>query len=155
MIAKEIKERYSCKRKSDFVTYFAIGFYVLIIIFEFYLVFGIPLQLRREGVLQKHVVKEEMVKLVDYQRGLLKYVPVQNATNKNEVALVNNMLDLYASYIRQYQDILSLQDMLEINDLLKRYGVLISTWQDKQFVFKREEIPLIKTMELLEKKHDL
>ena len=148
MIAKEIKERYSCKRKSDFVTYFAIGFYVLIIIFEFYLVFGIPFQLRREGVLQKHVVKEEMVKLVDYQRGLLKYVPVQNATNKNEVALVNNMLDLYASYI-------SLQDMLEINDLLKRYGVLISTWQDKQFVFKREEIPLIKTMELLEKKHDL
>ena len=52
MITKAIKAKYSCRRKSDFVTWFAIIFFFAVVTFELYLIIWVPIQLRREGVLQ-------------------------------------------------------------------------------------------------------
>ncbi|MBQ9336702.1 MAG: hypothetical protein IJS14_05325 [Lentisphaeria bacterium] len=155
MITKEIKARYSCRRKRDFVTWFAISFFLVIVALELYLILWVPIQLRREGVLQKHVAKEQMVTKVDHYRHLFHRIPAPTALNKGEITLAQNMLDLYANYIRVNQDKLELSEILEISDLLDRYGILAVLWQKNNFAFVRNEIPLSQTLTIIENKNRL
>ena len=155
MITKEIKTKYSCRRKSDFVTWFAIGFFLVIVVLELYLILWVPIQLRREGVLQKHVAKEQMSTKVDHYRHLFRRIPAPTSLNKGEIALAQNMLDLYANYIRANQDKLDLSEILEISDLLDRYGMLSMLWQNNKFAFVRNEIPLSQTLTIIENKNRL
>lgn len=155
MITPEIKAKYSCRRKSDFVTWFAICFFFVVVALELYLILWVPIQLRREGVLQKHVAKERMSGKVDYYRQVMRRIPTANSLNKGEVALAQNMLDLYANYIRAYQDKLELAEILEISSLLDRYGLLAVQWVKKDFAFVKNEIPLSQAMEIVEKKNGL
>ena len=155
MLSKEIKAKYSCRRKPDFVTWFAIIFFFVIVGLELYLILWVPIQLRREGVLQKHVAKEQMGRKIDSFRHQMRRVPAPTSLNQGEIALAQNMLDLYANYIRLYQDRLSLAEILEITSLLDQYGVLIVRWNRKDFAFVRNEIPVEKAMETVEKKNHL
>lgn len=155
MITKEIRAQYSCRRKSDFVTWFAIIFFFVIVALELYLIIWVPIQLKREGVLQKHVAKEQMGNKVDHYRSVMRRIPVNNSLNKGEIQLARNMLDLYANYIRLYQDKLELSEILEISELLDRYGLLTVNWQKNDFAFKRSEISLSGAMDILEKKNGL
>ena len=155
MITKAIRAQYSCRRKSDFVTWFAIIFFFIIVALELYLILWVPIQLRREGVLQKHVAKEQMSGKVDYYRQVMRRIPTSNSLNKGEIALAQNMLDLYANYIRAYQDKLELAEILEISSLLDRYGLLAVQWVKKDFAFVKNEIPLSQAMEIVEKKNGL
>ncbi|MEI3003773.1 MAG: hypothetical protein V8T87_04030 [Victivallales bacterium] len=50
------------------MTYFAIYFFLLVVVFELYLIVSMPIQLKKEDVLQKHVAKENLVTLVDTLR---------------------------------------------------------------------------------------
>ncbi len=65
------------------------------------------------------------------------------------------MLDLYANYIRVNQDKLELSEILEISDLLDRYGILAVLWQKNNFAFVRNEIPLSQTLTIIENKNRL
>ena len=155
MITKEIKAKYSCRRKRDFVTWFAISFFLVIVVLELYLILWVPIQLRREGVLQKHVAKEQMGTKVDHYRILFRRIPAPTPLNKGEISLAQNMLDLYANYIRANQDKLELSEILEISDLLDRYGMLSMLWQNNNFAFVRNEIPLSQTLTIIENKNRL
>ncbi|MBO4632227.1 MAG: hypothetical protein J5858_09915 [Lentisphaeria bacterium] len=155
MITKEIKAKYSCRRKSDFVTWFAISFFFVIVTLELYLILWVPIQLRREGVLQKHVAKEQMGTKIDHYRSVMRRIPTESSLNKGEIALARNMLDLYANYIRKYQDKLELAEILEISALLDRYGILNVRWEKKDFAFVQDEISLSRTMEIVEQKNGL
>ena len=155
MITKAIKAKYSCRRKSDFVTWFAIFFFFAVVTFELYLIIWVPIQLRREGVLQKHVAKEQMGNKIDHYRNVMRRIPAETSLNKGEVQLARNMLDLYANYIRKYQDKLELSEILEISELLDRYGFLNIAWQKGDFAFRRNQISLVKAMDVLEKKNGL
>ena len=132
MITREIKASYSCRRKSDFVTWFAIVFFFVVVALELYLIIWVPIQMRREGVLQKHVAKEQMGAKVDYYRHVMRSIHPENSLNKGEITLAKNMLDLYANYIRTYQDKLELSQIIEISDLLDRYGILCGTADDQE-----------------------
>ena len=155
MITREIKSKYSCRRKKDFMTWFAIVFFFIIVALELYLVLWVPIQLQREGVLQKHVAKEQMGKKVDHYRGVMRYIPVSDSLNKGEIALAQDMLDLYANYIRMNQDKLNLAEILEISSLLDQYGMLTIRWGKGDFAFRRNEISLKQSLEFIEKKNGL
>ena len=155
MLSKEIKAKYSCRRKPDFVTWFAIIFFFVIVGLELYLIFWVPIQLRREGVLQKHVAKEQMGRKIDYYRYQMRHLPAATSLNRGEISMAQKMLDLYANYIRLYQDKLSLAEILEITSLLDQYGILIVRWNRKDFAFVRNGIPVEKAMETVEKKNHL
>jgi len=155
MITKAIKAKYSCRRKSDFVTWFAITFFFVIVALELYLILWVPIQLRREGVLQKHVAKEQMGIKIDHYRSVMRRIPAVKSLNKGEIDLARNMLDLYANYIRKYQDKLELAEILEISALLDRYGILNVRWQKNDFAFVQDEISLSRTMAIVERKNGL
>ena len=50
-----LKSKYSCRRKRDYITVIAVMMFSLIVLFELYLVFILPLQLRREDAMALHV----------------------------------------------------------------------------------------------------
>jgi len=155
MLSKEIREKYSCRRKKDFVTGFAIIFFFVIVALELYLIIWVPIQLRREGVLQKHVAKEQMGRKVDYYRDEMHRISTRNSLNKGEISLARNMLDLYANYIRLYQDKLELSEILEICSLLDQYGLLTIRWSKNDFAFSRNKISTEEAMKVVEKKNQL
>ena len=155
MITKAIKAKYSCRRKSDFVTWFAIVFFLVIVVLELYLILWVPIQLRREGVLQKHVAKEQMAGKIDHYRAQMRRIPAENSLNRGEITLARNMMDMYANYIRLYQDKLELAEILEISSLLDQYGILTVRWGKKDFAFVRNQIPLSEVMEIVERKNQL
>ncbi|MBO4647483.1 MAG: hypothetical protein J5806_04950 [Lentisphaeria bacterium] len=155
MITREIKSKYSCRRRRDFVTWFAIIFFFIIVALELYLILWVPIQLQREGVLQKHVAKEQMGKKVDHYRREMRRLSSENSLNKGEIVLAQDMLDLYANYIRMYQDKLELAEILEISSLLDQYGLLTIRWEKGDFAFRRNEISLQQAQEIIEKKNGL
>ena len=155
MISKEIKARYSCRRKSDFMTYFAIYFFLLVVAFELYLIVWVPIQLKREDVLQKHVAKENLVTLVDTLRREVGGIGGATSLNKGEVGLTRTVLDLYALYIREYQDALEFAQILDLYKMLNRYQAVIEQWKAKQFSFKKETVDLPAAYQYLEKKNRL
>lgn len=155
MPSREIRKKYSCRRKNDFVTWFAIIFFFVIVALELYLILWVPIQLRREGVLQKHVAKEQMGSKIDHYRREMRDLPAKNSLNRGEISLAQNMLDLYANYIRIYQDKLNLAEILEISSLLDQYGILVIRWSRNDFAFVRNEISTAKAMAIVEKKHHL
>ena len=140
MPSKEIRKKYSCRRKSDFVTWFAIVFFFVVVALELYLILWVPIQLRREGVLQKHVAKEQMGRKIDHYRHQMKRIETSNSLNRGEISLARNMMDLYANYIRLYQDKLDLAEILELSSLLDQYGILVIRWKQKDFAFVRNEL---------------
>ena len=155
MVSKEIKARYSCRRKSDFMTYFAIYFFLLVVAFELYLIVWVPIQLKREDVLQKHVAKENLVTLVDTLRREVGGIGGTTSLNKGEVALTRTVLDLYALYIREHQDALEFAQILDLYKMLNRYQAVIEQWKAKQFSFQKETVDLPAAYQYLEKKNRL
>ena len=155
MPSREIRKKYSCRRKRDFVTWFAIIFFFVIVALELYLILWVPIQLRREGVLQKHVAKEQMGRKIDHYRHQMRGIQTKNSLNSGEISLARNMLDLYANYIRLYQDKLDLAEILEISSLLDQYGILVIRWRQNDFAFVRNQISTQKAMEIVQKKNQL
>ena len=86
---------------------------------------------------------------------MMRRIPAPTPLNKGEIALAQNMLDLYANYIRANQDKLELSEILEISNLLDRYGMLSMLWQNNKFAFVRNEIPLSQTLTIIENKNRL
>ena len=68
MPSLEIQSKYSCRRKRDYMTFFAVFMFLLCIATEFYLVFGVPIQLKKRDALEMHVAKLEMLAQLDSAR---------------------------------------------------------------------------------------
>ena len=107
------------------MTYFAIYFFLLVVVFELYLIVWMPIQLKKEDVLQKHVAKENLVTLVDTLRNEAGKIGGGNSLNNGEIELTRKVLDLYALYIREYQDALELSQILDLYKMLNRYQAVI------------------------------
>ena len=137
------------------MTYFAIYFFLLVVAFELYLIVWVPIQLKREDVLQKHVDKENLVTLVDTLRREVGGIGGTTSLNKGEVALTRTVLDLYALYIREHQDALEFAQILDLYKMLNRYQAVIEQWKAKQFSFQKETVDLPAAYQYLEKKNRL
>lgn len=154
MVTKaEIKNTYSCKRKSDFVTYFAIFLFLMIIIFELYLTLWMPVQLKKKGTLERHVAKEEMVALADKLREDIDRIELKNSLQEGEVQLAKNILDTYAIYVRENQDIMDMTQIRQVFETFRRYEQLIEGWKARNFLITREMIDMGPMFKELEKKY--
>ena len=125
------------------MTYFAIYFFLLVVVFELYLIVWMPIQLKKEDVLQKHVAKENLVTLVDTLRNEAGKIGGGNSLNNGEM------------YIREYQDALELSQILDLYKMLNRYQAVIEQWKIKQFSFQKETVNLPAAYQYLEKKNHL
>ena len=145
----EIIARYSCRRKKDFVTIAAIAMFTAIVLFELYLVFWLPVQLRRENAMQKHVARQRITELADTLRaqcGTSKKTSLQ----KGEIELVRSSLDILAIYMRENQEKLSMEQIKELETMLLRISAIVSSWKNDRYLIERETFdttPILKALE--------
>ncbi|MBO5680232.1 MAG: hypothetical protein J6T08_00820, partial [Lentisphaeria bacterium] len=62
---KDLKQYYSCKRKPDFVTWTAIGLFLIVILLQVYLIVFLPMQLREGETLAYNVARDKMLQNID------------------------------------------------------------------------------------------
>ena len=145
----EIASRYSCRRKKDFVTIAAIAMFTAIVLFELYLVFWLPVQLRRENAMQKHVARQRITELADTLRaqcGTSKKTSLQ----KGEIELVRSALDILAIYMRENQEKLSMAQIKELESMLMRISAIVDSWKNNRYLIERETFdttPILRALE--------
>ncbi len=145
----ELKNKYSCRRKRDYITLTAVVMFSLIVLFELYLMFFLPVQLRQENAMVLHVSRQRVSEYADglrsQCRGLKKKFP-----SKGEIEMIQSVLDIMAIYIRENQEHLSMPQLKELEHTMNRIGMIVNNWQNGKFIIHREKFdtsPLCKSLE--------
>lgn len=162
MPGKKIKEMYSCKRKTDYMTFTAIMLFIAIAAFEVYLTFIIPIQLNRRSTLEQHVAREEITSQLDFLRGeeIAKFGVFFESFSLEEAKLheaeINLMktfiLDRYATYIRENVDNMTMSQIVAVKDMLNQCEFMIGNWKNGDFYFKNEKIDITPFLNQIDQK---
>ena len=156
MPSKAIRESYSCRRRRDFVTGFAIIFFFLIICFELYVVVWMPIQLQKENVLAEHIAREQLIRSFDNLRNSCRWsYEREKGFSKGERQLVLRVLDVYAIYLRNNAEYMSLEEIRELQRTLGRFEALLVGWERGKYCFRKLDFNLSPAMTALEKKNAL
>ena len=153
MIPKAIKESYSCKRRKDFVTGFAVIFFCLVVCFELYVVIWMPVMLQKKNMLSTHVEREKLLRNFDNMRSVCRNMYERNkGFRKGEILLTMRVLDLYAIYLRNEAENMDIKEILELQKTLGRFESSISSWREGKFVFRKLQFNMVPGMKVLEQK---
>lgn len=124
-----LKSKYSCRRKRDYVTLIAVLMFSLIVLFELYLIFILPLQLRREDAMALHVNRQRVTRQADELRRRCGDFLKNNSDSlrKGEISMVLSSLDVLAIYLRNNQEHLNMAQIREIRSTLDRSAARAAT----------------------------
>ncbi|MBP5182398.1 MAG: hypothetical protein J6331_05165 [Lentisphaeria bacterium] len=156
MPSKAIRDSYSCRRRKDFVTGFAIVFFFLIIGFELYVVIWMPVQLQRRNVLETHIAREKLIRKFDYLRNSCRWSYDRGkGFSRGEKQLVLRVLDVYAIYLRENAESMDIREIQELQRTLGRFEALLVGWERGKYCFRKLDFDLTPAMTALEKKNAL
>lgn len=128
---RELKARYSVKRKRDVVTVFAIGMFLLLVFFQLFLTLVVPGLLKKRKAFEFHVAKLEMSSQIDSLRRGLSHVRTVSDVQKGEVATVCGVTDQLAMYTRESLDQLSLKQIFQLKRTFGQYEAVLQRWREK------------------------
>lgn len=148
----DLKSKYSCRRKRDYVTISAVLMFALIVLFELYLIFWLPIQLRRENAMILHVSRQRITEFADSLRNSCNGLNRKDSLQKGEIALIQSTLDVLAIYIRENQEHLNMAQLKELEQTLNRIAGLVQNWKDGRFVIRRENFDMRSLQKNLEEK---
>lgn len=150
-----VKALYSCKRKTDFITFTAVALFVCTVLFELYLILLVPIQLKNRGALEKHVAKEEMLSLFDSLRARVRGVSTSGNLQSGEKVLVKNALDIIALYLRENQDVMTSTQIRQVTQTLTRYELIYRDWTNGKFHIVKESVALPYFLREIEKRNNI
>ncbi len=148
----DLKSKYSCRRKRDYVTLSAVLMFALIVLFELYLIFWLPIQLRQENAMILHVSRQRVTEYADTLRNICKDLKRKDSEEKGEIALIQSTLDVLAIYIRENQEHLNMGQLRELEQTMNRIAALVQGWQENRFVIRRETFDTTSLRKALEEK---
>ena len=148
------KVEYSCKRKKDFVTFLAVAMFVIICLFEIYLVVFLRIQLQRENAMAYDVMKQEMLMKTEILRYKTKMVNPRTPLQECEVMLVTNCLDNVVRFIRRYESVMTEQQIVIADDILFQLNTCTLPWEKNRYLFKQEEFDANPILRKIESKLD-
>lgn len=135
-----IERSYTCRRKKDFVTFFAVLLFTSVVAFELYLVLWVPVQLKSQGTLEKDVLKQEMISLADKLRSDINDLKPETNRQKDEINLIKGSLDSIAAYIREYQDSMEKDKIKELNGTLVSFERIVNAWRQGRYFIAEESL---------------
>lgn len=120
------KITYSAKFKRNYVAFFAVFLFFLMITAEVVLAFSIPAYMRREDVLADRVKRREMLLTFDRLRSMCKNIKPKNETIELEKQLVSNALDQMAIYLRAESENLTPDEVNELDSLFRSMSKIVA-----------------------------
>ena len=127
---KELKARYSVRRKRDIVTFFAIALFLLLLAFQLFLTLIVPGLLKKRKAFEFHVAKLEMSAQIDSLRGGLSRVKPDSDLHRGEVVTVIGVTDQLAMYTREALDQLNLKQIFQLKRIFGQYEAVLRRWQE-------------------------
>ena len=144
------KIEYSCKRKKDFVTFFAIAMFSAICVFELYLIIVLPVQLKQQDAMVHQVKRQEVLTLTETLRRKTERVKPRTVLQECEVKLVVDSLDIITRYIRVNINNLSIPQIDEVHGLLNRFHIIADGWSKEVYQISEKDFdisPILKNIE--------
>ncbi len=108
-------------RRKDYVTFLAVGLFVMVILCEVLLVVWLPKKMHSELLWQDQIAKEEMIEQEDLLRAYMIEVKSKYREMTGEIELVQNSLNEFARYLRVYKDYISRNQTDSISACLKGF----------------------------------
>ncbi|MCF6176108.1 MAG: hypothetical protein L3J71_10115 [Victivallaceae bacterium] len=108
-------KHYSANFKKDYLAYFAIGLFFVVVAIELYMAIWLPVYLKSQDRWAIQENRQEMLDLFDGLRRKYKKLKLSNQQGKDEVAVLVNCLDRNAIYLREYQKELNLDQIKALN----------------------------------------
>ena len=128
---RELKARYSVRRKRDIVTVFAIALFLLLVAFQLFLTLIVPGLLKKRNAFEFHVAKLEMSAQIDMLRRGLSAVRPDSDLHRGEVVTVIGVTDQLAMYTRETLDQLSLKQIFQLKRIFGQYEAVLRRWMEK------------------------
>lgn len=153
MPSDKIKQQYSCKRKRDWMTFASVSMFVLLIIFQIWLVFIVPVQLRDAALFEREQAKDAMSSRIDGIRDRIRKHSAPDSTNNGEIKLVRDALNEIALFLRENKDSLDLAQIAEISKTISQFEAITARWfeESPRFIIKENQIDFSGYLKSLEK----
>ncbi len=130
-------------RRKDYVSHMAIGLFFLMVVFQALLVVWLPARLSSEKLWDRQVALQEMIDVQDflrrYIRGVVKY---EDKWQEGEAFLAMQALDVYAKYIRTYEEEMTREQIHEIRANLSKFESHYKSWESGKYHIRFEEIEI-------------
>ena len=104
MAKKDLKQYYSCKRKPDVVTWVAIGLFLVMILFQVYLIAFLPMRLQSDETLTYNVTRDKMLQSIDKLNSAMRKTKMQNELAEGERQMVQSAFDRLTLYTREHRE---------------------------------------------------
>ena len=144
------KLEYSCKRKKDYITLFAIAMFLVICVFELFLIFVLPVRLKQQDAMEYHVKKQNMLTWTEDLRRKTRQAKPRSPVQECEVQLVMDSLDTITRSIRQNNHDMTISQVNDVCSMLDRFQVIVNGWSNGKYQVVERDFditPILKTME--------
>lgn len=137
-----IRSYYSSRRKRDVVTVAAVGLFIALILFQFYITLIVPIQLKRHGTLLEHIEKDRMMTQIDELRGRVNWSvgAFKSDLNRGETQLVKEVADIFAQYIRTNHAFMTPEQVAQLREIMRTYNGICDRWGSRRFYIQEEKL---------------
>lgn len=115
----------SAKFKKDYVAYLAVVIFFFIVLAEMFMAIGIPMHLRSENVWAEQVSRQEMIDSFDGIRNGFSGFSSKNDRAEEEAKIAGKCLNSLANYLRQYQSVMSQDQIQEVEADLFEFKIIL------------------------------
>ena len=125
------EQHYSANFKKDYMAYFAIGLFFVIVIIELYMAIWLPIYLKSQN---RWAIQESRQEMIDRFDGLRRtYSKLKPATKqgKTEIAVIVNCLNNNAIYLREYQMQMNIDQIRALNSDYQTVAIFLRTYRRK------------------------
>ena len=127
------KITYSTNFKRNYVAFFALMLFILMITSELLLALSIPVFIQRENIFSQEIRKRQVLMLFDDARSLCKKVDGKDDITVMEKQLLSDTLNHLAIYLRKEADRLTPEDINELEPVVNDLYMIASKLKDGSF----------------------
>ena len=129
----ELKEekKYSANFKKDYMAYFAIGLFFVIVVIELYMAIWLPVYLKSQNRWALQENRQEMIDRFDGLRSAYTRLKPATQQGKAEIAITLDCLNQNAIYLRKYQDKLTIDQIRTLNSGYQELAVFLKVYRKK------------------------
>ena len=121
-----LRLKYSANFKRDYVAFFAVVIFFLIVISELVLAVSLPLYMRHDSAMAVSVRRLKLLESFDSARRTAQSFKPQNDTVQAELTLLSWNLDMMANYLRQYAKYLTSDEIALLQGQLNEMSASLS-----------------------------
>ncbi len=136
------KSMETVRRRRDWVTLLGMIFFLAIVAAEIGVAVGVPLWVRREGVMAENVLRLDAIEQFDFLRRRISnnLSSVKTDLGRYEASLMYSTLNHFANYMHEYVEDMSIRQFQQVHQRVIQLGAVAGAHERKRVYAERREI---------------